>query len=465
MRRSVWLRHHRVPIFTIQNHSRDWVTVKLSFEVSPDEDLEKTRKLVKKVGVQLLDDLELEGPFLAPLKSHRAVAWVGATTRSASSFPPSPASSSRFGARHGMRSRRPSRRTTSAVSRGLLAAACQRPKCLHRLNEGPIMSHPPRIAIIGAGITGLRLAQRLAAQARIDVFEKSRGFGGRMSTRRADYFQFDHGAQYFTAHTAAFRDFLTPFLADGTAARWSPKLVDLTAGQVSDRAWTAPRYVAVPGMNALCKALAVDQTVWRSTPIAAIERVEAAWSLVAADGERYGPYDWVLSTAPAEQSAQLMPEAFAESDVLNAAQMQGCYSLMLGFADTLDTGWEAAVVHDSPLAWIALNHSKPGRPQATSILCQSSNDWAEAYLEDDMQAVTASLSDAFAAATKLNVSAAQYVSLHKWRFAKVACPAEKPCLVDLQEGLGAAGDWCGAGRVETGFNSADALADAIIESI
>ena len=85
MLRSVRLRHHLGPVFTIpfsamgtiQNHSRDWVTVKLKFEVSPDQDLEKVRKLIKKVGVQLLEDPELEGQFLAPLKSQGAVALVG----------------------------------------------------------------------------------------------------------------------------------------------------------------------------------------------------------------------------------------------------------------------------------------------------------------------------------------------------------------------------------------------------
>ncbi len=85
MLRSVRLRHHLGPVFTIpfsamgtiQNHSRDWVTVKLKFEVAPDQDLEKVRKLIKKVGVQLLEDPELEGQFLAPLKSQGAVALVG----------------------------------------------------------------------------------------------------------------------------------------------------------------------------------------------------------------------------------------------------------------------------------------------------------------------------------------------------------------------------------------------------
>jgi hypothetical protein len=56
--RSVRLRHHRGPVFTIpfsdmgtiQNHSRDWVKIKFTFNVPVDTDVEMVRKLVKKVG-------------------------------------------------------------------------------------------------------------------------------------------------------------------------------------------------------------------------------------------------------------------------------------------------------------------------------------------------------------------------------------------------------------------------------
>ncbi|SEA10399.1 Small-conductance mechanosensitive channel [Rubrimonas cliftonensis] len=83
--RSVRLRHHRGPVFTIpfsemgtiQNHSRDWVKVKFSFMVPSDVDVEMVRKLVKKVGEQLLDHPELQGKFLEPLKSQGAVAILG----------------------------------------------------------------------------------------------------------------------------------------------------------------------------------------------------------------------------------------------------------------------------------------------------------------------------------------------------------------------------------------------------
>jgi predicted NAD/FAD-dependent oxidoreductase len=65
-----------------------------------------------------------------------------------------------------------------------------------------------RIAIIGAGMSGLTLANRLSKIAEVVLFEKSRGVGGRMSTRQADPFTFDHGAQFFTVRDKRFSVFI-----------------------------------------------------------------------------------------------------------------------------------------------------------------------------------------------------------------------------------------------------------------
>ena len=63
------------------------------------------------------------------------------------------------------------------------------------------------IAIIGAGIAGISLANLLQKKVNLTVFEKSRGVGGRMATRRAAPYQFNHGAQYFKIANKAFKDF------------------------------------------------------------------------------------------------------------------------------------------------------------------------------------------------------------------------------------------------------------------
>ena len=55
------------------------------------------------------------------------------------------------------------------------------------------------IAIIGAGLSGLTAANILREHANVTVFDKAKGPSGRLATRRADPYSFDHGCQFFSA--------------------------------------------------------------------------------------------------------------------------------------------------------------------------------------------------------------------------------------------------------------------------
>ena len=74
--RSVKLRHHRGSVYTvpfgelraIQNMSRDWVIDKFSIGITYDSDIEKARKLIKKVGQALAAEPEHAPHILEPLK-------------------------------------------------------------------------------------------------------------------------------------------------------------------------------------------------------------------------------------------------------------------------------------------------------------------------------------------------------------------------------------------------------------
>ena len=79
--RSMQLRHHNGPLHTIPfgeirhltNFSRDWVMMKLPLRVTYDTDVEKLRKLIKKLGQDLLEDPVLGPMFLQPLKSQGVI--------------------------------------------------------------------------------------------------------------------------------------------------------------------------------------------------------------------------------------------------------------------------------------------------------------------------------------------------------------------------------------------------------
>lgn len=100
--RSVKLRHHRGPLFTIpfgelgavQNQSRDWVIDKFNITVGYDTDIDFARKLIKRIGLELAEDPEFKHWVLDPIKmqgvqefgEYGIVLRVKATTRPGGAF-------------------------------------------------------------------------------------------------------------------------------------------------------------------------------------------------------------------------------------------------------------------------------------------------------------------------------------------------------------------------------------------
>jgi small-conductance mechanosensitive channel len=74
--RSVRLRHHRGPVFTVpfnllgavENMSRDWVIDKVAIGITYDSDLNLAKKLIKQIGLDLAKDPELGPLIIEPLK-------------------------------------------------------------------------------------------------------------------------------------------------------------------------------------------------------------------------------------------------------------------------------------------------------------------------------------------------------------------------------------------------------------
>jgi small-conductance mechanosensitive channel len=80
--RSMQLRHHRGPLNIVPyggirrmtNESRDWVVEKLEFHLTYDTDIAKVKKIVKRIGQELMADPELGPHIIQPLKSQGVLA-------------------------------------------------------------------------------------------------------------------------------------------------------------------------------------------------------------------------------------------------------------------------------------------------------------------------------------------------------------------------------------------------------
>ena len=314
-----------------------------------------------------------------------------------------------------------------------------------------------KIAIIGAGLSGLSAAHLLKDYAEITLFEKAKGVGGRMSTRRAEPYFFDHGAQYFTARTKPFQDFIQPLLNQGIIERWNARYIKFEGNQIIVRKkWSQQeaRYVGVPAMNQVGKFLAKGLNINLNTRIVSL-KYQDKWQLTDEQGQQYYDFDWVICTVPSPQAIAVLPKSFKYYADIKAIKMQAFFSLMLGFKQDLPLEFEAAHVTNSDISWIAVNSHKPSRSNHFTLMVNSSGEYGEAHIDDNHEEVMQHLIAETSHIIGYDVGSTDYKTIHRWLYANNAQIDQKgPIFLDQEHKLAVCGDWCLGGRVESAFTSA-----------
>ena len=137
-------------------------------------------------------------------------------------------------------------------------------------------------AIIGAGISGLACGNALAAAGhQVSLFDKGRGPGGRMSTRRVDtpfgQASFDHGAQFFTERDADFQRTISALETQGAVGLWQGEFVRFDSKGKQHALGDEPRYVGTPGMNGVVRGLAVGLNTTWGMRVSGLSGRKGAW--------------------------------------------------------------------------------------------------------------------------------------------------------------------------------------------
>jgi renalase len=315
-----------------------------------------------------------------------------------------------------------------------------------------------RVAVIGAGAAGAMAARTLSDEGHaVDVFEKARGAGGRMATRRVGPLRFDHGAQYLTL-----RD---PRL-DGLRAAWTG--AGVLAAWRADPDPARTRWVGVPGMSAPVRHLLGEVPVHYGVEILSMRRHNGLWRLACAAGGAPGPFDAVIVAIPAPQARALLRGLAPWADAMSAVAMAPCWAVMAAGAGLLPDGppggADGGFPAEAPLSWAAHDAGKPGRDRSTGTwVLHASVPWSRAHLEAEDAWVAATLWRWFAAFSGAAVAPPAFLQAHRWRHARVLEPVGRACMWDATLALGACGDWCLDGRVEAALLSGAALARRVIE--
>jgi predicted NAD/FAD-dependent oxidoreductase len=319
-----------------------------------------------------------------------------------------------------------------------------------------------RVAVIGAGIAGLQAARRLReAGGDVRLFDKARGAGGRLSTRRTAHGPFDHGAQYLTVRDDRFRDRVAAWIEAGVVARWDARVVRVSAAGVRPERSDRTRYVGLPGMSGIARALRGDLPCELGTRIEKVERDARGWTLHAESGRRFDGFDTLVVAAPAPQAAPLLAASPELAAAAEAVRMLPCHAVMTCFAEALDVPFDAASFEQGPLAWSARNAAKPGRGEGECWVFHSSAAWSAEHVEAAPAEVERCLLGAFQAVIGRALPDVELQATHRWLFARPAEPCRRRQW-DAARSIGACGDWLAGGRVEDAFLSAERLVDEIL---
>ena len=167
-----------------------------------------------------------------------------------------------------------------------------------------------RLCLIGAGLAAAGIADELRETAvSVTVLEKSRGVGGRAATRRNDGCRYDHGANYIKDSDDRTVELLKSLGEDGLVDIEKPVWPFEADGTISesDRP-EAHKWTWEAGITQLAKRLfgRTDAEISYQTRVDSLTRAADAWHLTDTDGDKHGPFDAVVLTPPAPQTADLL---------------------------------------------------------------------------------------------------------------------------------------------------------------
>ena len=284
---------------------------------------------------------------------------------------------------------------------------------------------PLRIAVIGAGVSGLACTRTLHDHGhRPRLFDKARRPGGRLASRSEG---FDHGAPAFTAAHPAFRRLVDAWVEDGLAAPWRPHCARLVDGTAEPLPRSGEWFVGLPHNNRVAAHLAADLDVRVETRVSRIARDDDGWTLQAADAS-FGSFDAVVLAMPFEQTRDLLVASGLEAPS-TVPPMQACVTAMVSGSLPIPLNTDILVFDDSPAACVIREGSKPGRPSGERFTVHFRPAWATAHLDLESEALQRAVIDALAAIPLLRDAMrdpSAQVKVHRWRYA---------CAAHLRDGV------------------------------
>jgi predicted NAD/FAD-dependent oxidoreductase len=317
------------------------------------------------------------------------------------------------------------------------------------------------IAIIGTGFSAATLGYFLKND--LDFYEKSRGVGGRCSTRRVDNVGlFDHGLQYVNSENSEFKKFLSDYTI------WQGNFKIFQNDQLKDDS-NKERIINENGNNLLVKNLFKNKRVFVNKELKSLEKKNDCFQLNFNDSIQEN-YKTVIITAPYQQAYNLTKQ-FTENYFLKLNfSMQPNLTLMVAFNKSLKLNLSAISFEDDDVLGFAANENTKKKALINKDLelwtIQSSLKYAIKNIyeyRNNKESLANEMLKSLSAKLKVDIKKdnIQYSDIHGWRYAYGTKSDAANCYWNKELRLGICGDWFSGGNAESSFINAKKLASLI----
>ena len=297
-----------------------------------------------------------------------------------------------------------------------------------------------KIAVIGAGLSGANIYRLLKEQNHeVSIFDKSRGAGGRCSTRYIEEKKIDHGTPFFEVNNIDFIEFCENLVKENILNKKENE------------------YYPVNGMNQICSYCIDKNDFYTQTKIMQATYMNQKWNLLDEKGKYYGNFDRLIITIPAPQILQIDMQLNKDIiEKLQSVEYDSIASLMV-YAYTIQNLDNPKLIQDVMFKKIVNNSKKYDYDNFSSYVLHLNPTLSNHHNFSTKDEVREFMLNKIYTLTGENLEDDFHVVPHLWRYAFVTQRIETEYVYDQNCGLGICGDFFKYKDLEGAFLSSQKL--------
>lgn len=313
-----------------------------------------------------------------------------------------------------------------------------------------------KAGIVGAGIAGASCAGALSAAGwEVDVYDKSRGAGGRLATRHleqdADWASLS--SPFFSARREPFRSQLRDWVRQGWLAPVRGNVWQGRATKTWSQAQMQNHFLPTLPPSQLVRKLLGQSRLHTGMRVTGL----APRTIVFDDGSRRDDYDCVVCSVPTPQALPLLDALPRLQERLDGVRYRPQWSFLMRW----EGGPDAEVIKfDDHLLDLAVRQPAGG-PGLWAVY--ASHEFSETYLDVSVEEASTRAASALMGLLGL-MWPVDVVASHLWRYAVPENPVGGFWLGDRENRVALIGDGIAGAGVERAWESGQRLAQALMQA-